>query len=588
MLHVSHVLHVYTVTPLCATTQRCGAGVYVGPTDQGYTVCPNGNGITNTINRAELAGILAALSTIIPPTEDATILSDSLCSLFQIHKMLRTPMAIKTHLHSPMLRDIAQAIQARAALGTHTHLGKVPAHTGITGNEKADAIANTAAAIGVTHDIDIPTDNTPFPSLYWPGAKPPGSDTCTYFANMHKALTPSLPKKCPAAPRGIYCRSWEQVQPHIDPRYAAYIHTSAIPMHQRLNAMKYRDGCLWNVKIANRMKIPYTATIHAPPTQPDACPLCGCSDSGGHMLGECTHPHIKGLIIQRHNIATQHIAQIIRQSPPPDHPGIPVDGRRQGRLPASTGRKSRPSVLAPPSPGRHTTTSVPTRHSVYIFGWNGELWHNDTVPTELKANTTIYLLEIGYGPDTRYVSKRAEKLTQHNALMQLLRDEGWKVADPSIFIFGVGGSIYKSTRDILTSTFQLPNSVIDNLVHKLQRHALEKAQQIVATRRFLERSTQRITPPHLMQRATGHRASAEMPTAVMTGRSATPDTVDRRVVRHARGAACPPHPTGANQKNRGHRDSNRGRAPSQPDSLRVRVTSIRKRTGKQGLAGGGK
>ena len=218
------------------------------------------------------------------------------------------------------------------------------------------------------------------------------------------------------------------------------------------------------------------------------------------MLGECTHPHIKGLIMQRHNTATQHIAQAIRQSPLQTIQAyLWMDAGKDVSPHLQDGSHTLPSWLLPNLDSTQRRQFRPD--ILYIPGWNGDIWYNDTVPVELKASTTIYLLEVGYGPDTRYEDKRAEKLTQHVALAQLLRDEGWSVADPSVFILGVGGSIYKCTRHILASTFQLPNSVIDNLVHKLQRHALGTAHQIVATRRFLERSTQQITPPHSTQRA---------------------------------------------------------------------------------------
>jgi len=75
--------HVYTdgSSMTIGSTTICGAGIYVTRTQQGYTVNPSGKGPTNTINRAELAGILGALRDVIPKDQPATILSDSLCSL---------------------------------------------------------------------------------------------------------------------------------------------------------------------------------------------------------------------------------------------------------------------------------------------------------------------------------------------------------------------------------------------------------------------------------------------------------------------------------------------------------------------------
>jgi len=63
--------------------QVIGGGVYQPDTNYINLVEPNGQGLTNTIGRAELASIAAAL------THDYThIATDSLASLHQIRKQL--------------------------------------------------------------------------------------------------------------------------------------------------------------------------------------------------------------------------------------------------------------------------------------------------------------------------------------------------------------------------------------------------------------------------------------------------------------------------------------------------------------------
>ena len=109
----------------------------------------------------------------------------------------------------------------------------------------------------------------------------------------------------------------------------------------------------------------------------------------------------------------------------------------------------------------------------------------------MKALLTIYIAEIGYGPDTRYVEKQTEKQAQHTHLIKLLREQGWTVAEPCVFVFGVGGTIYKSFHETLHNVFQLPTTLIDKLAHQLQRHAITSANLMVSTRRHLER-----TDPH--------------------------------------------------------------------------------------------
>ena len=109
-----------------------------------------------------------------------------------------------------------------------------------------------------------------------------------------------------------------------------------------------------------------------------------------------------------------------------------------------------------------------------------------------------------------------EKLQQHSQLIQLLRSEGWMVQEPCVLTFGVGGTIYKDFRTTLTSTFKLPNSVVDNLAHKIQRHTLEKAHQLVTTRRFLERTSMEHHQQHT-------RGSADTPGTAQTTRAHAPD-----------------------------------------------------------------
>jgi hypothetical protein len=443
----------------------------------------------------ELAIILAALTDIIPYHKDTTILSDSLCSLLQIHKTLRSPMSMSRHLHKQLIWDIVEAIQHRAALGSHTHLGKVQAHIGIIGNEKADQLANQAAALTEEHDITISSSAATYPGLYWPGQGNTENSGTTYIANMHKHLMQILPKNNPAAPQGIYCTLWNDLQKHVDPKYAAYIHNPKIPASHRRTTMLYRFGSLWNAKLAARYNMAYTAHRHAPPKpQTDArsaCPLCGQPDSGGHMLSShCEHPHIKGLAIKRHNEATIQIAQAIRQSPLPRlYSYLWMDAGCDVPSHLLTEGQLLPTWLLPNLDDQERRQLRPD--ILYIPNFKPDGWETEDIPQTMKTQLTIYIAEIGYGPDTRYTDKLAEKQAQHTHLIQLLQAQGWTVADPCIFVFGVGGTIYKSFHETLHKVFQLPPTLIDKLAHQLQRHAITSASLMVSTRRHLER-----TDPH--------------------------------------------------------------------------------------------
>jgi hypothetical protein len=273
-------------------------------------------------------------------------------------------------------------------------------------------------------------------------------------------------------------------------------------------------------------------------------------------MGACTHPHMKGLTIKRHNTTTQYIAQAIRLSPLHDtNAYLWMDAGLDTPSDLQDESHTLPAWLLPSLPEHERRQYRPD--ILYIPDWDHNKWNTDTVPHTLKGTTAIYLLEIGYGPDTRYLEKRAEKLQQHHQLVHLLRSEGWMVQDPYILTFGVGGTIYKDFRTTLASTFKLTHSVIDNLAHKIQRHTLEKAHQLVTTRRFLERSSTEHPQQHT-------RRNTDTLGTTATTRAHAPDT---RTI--GQQESTRPRPQGT-----GH---SRRRSPNTRDPSISRSGGIRKR-----------
>ena len=122
-----------------------GAGVYFPPhatneeDDQAVPIIPVGDERhpQNTINRAELVGILAALK-----HGANRVATDSLASMYQIKKMLRRPQDLINHQHCALLKEIIADLVNKGVLTT---LHKVKGHSSIIGNENADAIAKAAA-----------------------------------------------------------------------------------------------------------------------------------------------------------------------------------------------------------------------------------------------------------------------------------------------------------------------------------------------------------------------------------------------------------------------------------------------------------
>ena len=132
--------------------QKIGAGVIMleqraKAVSLKLLVDPRGRDLTNTITRAELAAIQAALSTV-PHTQDIHILTDSLASIYMLGNKIYKPEKQFGHCSKDILQDIVDLIRSRGVEGSKTTIGKIKAHTGCIGNEMADQAAK-AAALGV-------------------------------------------------------------------------------------------------------------------------------------------------------------------------------------------------------------------------------------------------------------------------------------------------------------------------------------------------------------------------------------------------------------------------------------------------------
>ena len=120
-------------------------------------------GITNTISRAELAAIAAAII-----HGYSNIATDSLTSLHQIKKQLSHPNLHRHHIQGDDLQSIAQAIRQSPL---PIHFFKVKSHAGIIGNEHADALAKKSATtysdIADTSIKIAGPEGNPFYNIHW-------------------------------------------------------------------------------------------------------------------------------------------------------------------------------------------------------------------------------------------------------------------------------------------------------------------------------------------------------------------------------------------------------------------------------------
>ena len=182
--------------------------------DTVHTVNPAGHRETNTITRAELCGIAAAFD----HEASLTIFTDSLASLFLLQSALHSPDSLTEKKRAPLQLYIRELLLARAALGFHTHMQKVPSHCGVIGNDLADigaalALRNPAACQhSMSHVCPHPTLCQPTRLAHHPVAHMCSGFCCMVTAQCCGRMSGSLNPR----PRAYYLFIY-LLQPQLPP-----------------------------------------------------------------------------------------------------------------------------------------------------------------------------------------------------------------------------------------------------------------------------------------------------------------------------------------------------------------------------------
>ncbi|KAJ9521115.1 hypothetical protein QJQ45_022874 [Haematococcus lacustris] len=276
-----------------ADPARVGAGVYIPENNILITVALD-DPESNTINKAELTAIYAALK-----AGAKRIATDSLCSLYQIRRALANPMSLITHRHKDILTAIATLIIDSPAT---IQFYKVRAHSGIIGNEGADALAKHAALHSELANTPAYSPTTRKETTFWlstaaDSESPAPLPDCrqSVRAHMHHKHKLGL-----ANQDSIYYLMSQEITKVAAPGAGDRVMTDTnISTHAQRTALLYRTGGLYNQKLALRWK---RATD-------DRCPLCGEADSATHLLSGCSET--LPLVQERHNGAGRLIVKAI-------------------------------------------------------------------------------------------------------------------------------------------------------------------------------------------------------------------------------------------------------------------------------------
>jgi hypothetical protein len=110
---------------------------------------------------------------------------------------------------------------------------------------------------------------------------------------------------------------------------------------------------------------------------------------------------------------------------------------------------------------------------------------DSNVPTQINGRPRkIWLMELGYSSDTRYMDKVTEKKEQHAELCKLLAAEGYGVVLLPI-VLGSAGTLFECL-DGATKEMEIPNARKKKLYSKLHLHSIHSLQNLVSQRRYLE------------------------------------------------------------------------------------------------------
>ncbi|KAJ9520265.1 hypothetical protein QJQ45_030292, partial [Haematococcus lacustris] len=383
---------------------RVGAGVYIPESNALLTIAMN-DPENNTINKAELTAIHAALK-----AGARRIATDSLCSLYQIRRALANPMSLINHRHNDILTDIATLIIASPVT---TQFYKVRAHSGIIGNEGADALAKHAALHPEQANTLEYHPTTPKERGIWLNH---GTDSETLAplpdcrqsvrAHMHSKHKLGL-----ANQDSIYYQMTQEITKAAAKGAGERVMTDAtISIPAQRTALLYRTGGLYNQKLAMRWK---QATD-------DRCPLCGEADSATHLLSGCNET--LPLVQERHNGAGRLIAKAISKGTLggcirfADTGSWEKGARENLDLPNDTLHSTLRALGMKP-----TATKNTTRPDIIMVTPRKKTGKRGT------ATKQITIIEIKYCADSRWMEQLDKALNQHTKLAHTMRKIGHMV-----------------------------------------------------------------------------------------------------------------------------------------------------------------
>jgi ribonuclease HI len=490
------------------TTIAMGAGLYI-PSREGsdqqsrFTIDPAGTGPTNTINRAELAGIWGAIQ-----QGETVIATDSACSIAQLQTALLNPMRHRNHKHSETLQTIISLVRAHDPSHTLTIL-KIKAHNELVGNEIADLVAKQATEEGRKHDLIFNQPANPsYVHGYWLFHRPdpcedaeaaeeeseqegprrtrPRTDESPQrepLENLQADLQRHMHKKHRLGrsnQESAYFNFWRNVKSQVDTETSnAFMSGSGcVTQPQRRTTLLYRTGCLHNQKRAKWFRL----------AKSDACPLCRQPDGCSHIASGCQHPVMERMYTERHNRAGRIFLRAISKGDC-GNDLVMADVGRNARCAADgapTFQSNHISLQLLPVPD-NATPQQRQEHMKMLRTLKPDAL---LVSGRDKPNTKITIVEIKYCIDTKPNDQWTKAHEQHAELKSRLEGVGYLGQNISVcpLLVGVSGTIYRRTLASLEK-LGVARPQARKCARKLHVEAIRSLHDIVKTRRHFEHTS---------------------------------------------------------------------------------------------------
>ena len=412
---------------------KVGAGLYCATSGREWTMKVAG---PQTVNRAELTAILHAVC-VARVDLPLVLYTDSKVSLDKISAWVMRPGAQVGDKHADIVEEICTRIAQHRPWAV-TKLLKVPAHTGVEGNERADKLAKKAAL-----DEEHPETN---PQIGPTPAHPPrfvaklGGEELTHTKRQLRGVVKAwLTTKYGLGT--VYDTIWE------DPVYRAAVdegpsgwmwrYGGDVPRRELIHVLRMRTGEFVCQSWLHTRKL----------CDSPACPMPGCgyqNDNWAHTAaGLCRYVQpgetvavMNGLATERHNAACRRLASAIANGKLGRwlclHSFGQTDGDPEGVTVPAWITDATPGLARSGEAGSHKPDFL------ILEGWPATLGAPITmvdgvpvVPTSYQGVAVrIVLADLTFTMDdaaTRWEAAQKRKQDKYAPLVAALRSAGWLV-----------------------------------------------------------------------------------------------------------------------------------------------------------------